>query len=200
MAERHDDDPGDIRVSDRRAFGGLTVDDILAGKTRPEEPAPAAAPAAPATTAPAPEPKAARPPEAPSRPEPEPAEKKSRLGGLFGRKGRDEASRAEAPQGPSQGRSQGSPREAPRGAAPSITFVGFISSLAHSALMGLGEEPDPFTGETRASLPAAKQTIDLLALLAEKTRGNLDADEDGLFQAILTDLRLRYVEATRRGV
>lgn len=185
MANRDEQDPQDIKVSDRRAFGGLTVDEILAGKIPPERPAEPAAAPEPPKAAPAGAPRATPPPPppTPARSAEDEAAKKKRFG-LFGRKEREQGPR---PQG------------AAPGGAPTITFVGFITSLAHSALIGLGEEADPFTGESRPNLAAAKQTIDLLALLADKTQGNLSADEDGLFQAILTDLRLRYVDATRRG-
>ena len=77
-----------------------------------------------------------------------------------------------------------------------IDFQTFIVSLASSALIHLGEAPHPETGRKDASLPHAKQTIDLLALLAQKTSGNLTPDESSLLQDLLRDLRLRYVQVT----
>jgi hypothetical protein len=78
----------------------------------------------------------------------------------------------------------------------SIDFQTFIVSLATSALIHLGEAPNPETGKTDASLPHAKQTIDLLALLQQKTSGNLTPDESKLLQDLLRDLRLRFVQMT----
>ena len=81
----------------------------------------------------------------------------------------------------------------------SIDFSTFILSLGSSALIHLGEAPDPVTGQTSASnLPLAQQSIDLLALLQEKTRGNLTGDEAGFLEQLLYDLRIRYVEAVGR--
>jgi len=78
----------------------------------------------------------------------------------------------------------------------SIDFQTFMVSLASSALIHLGEAPNPDTGKTDASLPHAKQTIDLLALLQQKTSGNLTPDESKLLQDLLRDLRLRFVQVT----
>uniref|UniRef100_A0A7V4LCG4 DUF1844 domain-containing protein n=1 Tax=Desulfobacca acetoxidans TaxID=60893 RepID=A0A7V4LCG4_9BACT len=77
---------------------------------------------------------------------------------------------------------------------PEITFSSFLISLSSSALINLGELPDPVTGETKQDLPLAKQTIDLLGLLREKTRNNLREDEEKLFDHLLYDLRLRYIK------
>ena len=80
-----------------------------------------------------------------------------------------------------------------------IDFSTFILSLGSSALIHLGEAPDPVSGQTSASnLPLAQQSIDLLALLQEKTKGNLTADETGFLEQLLHDLRIRYVEAVGR--
>jgi hypothetical protein len=89
---------------------------------------------------------------------------------------------------------QETPREPP---LPVITFSTFIFSLNTSALVHLGDYPEPATGKNEADLPLAKQTIDLIALLEEKTRGNLTKDEESLLKHILYDLRLRYVQKTR---
>jgi len=85
-------------------------------------------------------------------------------------------------------------------ALPSIDFATFILSLSHSALMHLGEAPDPETNAVQANLPLAKQDIDLLGLLEEKTKGNLTGDEERLLAQVLFDLRMRYVERTKSGV
>lgn len=83
-------------------------------------------------------------------------------------------------------------------ALPSIDFSTFVLSLSHSALMHLGEAPDPETGKTDASLPLAKQTIDLIGMLEEKTKGNLTGEEERLIGQILFDLRMRFVELEKR--
>jgi hypothetical protein len=78
---------------------------------------------------------------------------------------------------------------------PEISFSNFIFSLSTSALIHLGEVPDPVTSNTNKNLPMAKQTIDIIGLLQEKTKGNLTPDEDTLVQNILYDLRMRFVKA-----
>jgi hypothetical protein len=79
---------------------------------------------------------------------------------------------------------------------PPITFGTFVLSLSTSALVHLGEGPSPETGKTDPpNLPLAQQTIDILEMLFQKTRGNLDDDEAHLLEAILHDLRMRYVRA-----
>jgi hypothetical protein len=81
-----------------------------------------------------------------------------------------------------------------------VTFLGFVLSLAHTAAVHFGDVPDPVSGETiPANLPAAQQMIDILALLEEKTRGNLTAEERQLLDQILYELRLRYVEVSKQG-
>jgi hypothetical protein len=81
-----------------------------------------------------------------------------------------------------------------------VTFLGFILSLAHTAAVHFGDVPDPVSGQTiPANLPAAQQMIDILALLEEKTRGNLTAEERQFLDQILYELRLRYVEASKQG-
>ena len=84
-----------------------------------------------------------------------------------------------------------------QGPLPAINFATFIFSLNSSALVQLGMMEDPMTGEKTENLPLAKQTIDILSMLEEKTRGNLDADEAAMLKNILYDLRIHYVKATR---
>jgi|SRR5579875_519100 hypothetical protein len=85
----------------------------------------------------------------------------------------------------------------PRQAAPEINFTTFVVSLSTQALMHLGEIPDPVTNERQRDLPAAQHMIDILGMLQDKTRGNLDHDEEGLLRSILFDLRMKYVETAR---
>ena len=78
---------------------------------------------------------------------------------------------------------------------PEINFVNFIFSLSTSALIQLGEIEDPVSQQQVRNLPLAKQTIDLIGMLQEKTKGNLTPDEEKLTDAVLYDLRMRYVKA-----
>jgi len=79
---------------------------------------------------------------------------------------------------------------------PEVTFSNFVFSLSTQALIQLGEIQDPESKETRKSLPLAKQTIDLIGILKEKTRGNLTKEEEALVESALYDLRMRYVKAS----
>ena len=79
---------------------------------------------------------------------------------------------------------------------PRISFPSFVTSLFASALHHMGRIPDG--EETSQALPLARQTIDLLGMLQEKTQGNLDAGEAELLERVLYDLRLRFVEISRR--
>ncbi|MDF1564218.1 MAG: DUF1844 domain-containing protein [Deltaproteobacteria bacterium] len=81
------------------------------------------------------------------------------------------------------------------GELPPVDFSTFVLSLASSALVHLGEVVHPETGEPARNLPLARQTIDMLAMLQEKTRGNLSKDEATYLESILYDLRLRCVAA-----
>lgn len=78
-----------------------------------------------------------------------------------------------------------------------IDFSTFLVGLASSALIHLGQTPNPETGKQGKDLVLARQTLDLLTVLREKTRGNLDAEEERLFEGLLTDLRIRYVDAQK---
>jgi len=77
---------------------------------------------------------------------------------------------------------------------PEINFPTFIMSLNASALFNLGVLENPATGKQEKNLPLAKQTIDILCMLEEKTRGNLSKDEDLMLKNILYDLRIIYVK------
>ena len=74
-----------------------------------------------------------------------------------------------------------------------IDFYTFCLSLGSSAFVHLGDAPDPETGQPGSDLALAKQTIDILGMLQEKTRGNLSDEEARFLQNLLLDLRLRYV-------
>jgi hypothetical protein len=83
-------------------------------------------------------------------------------------------------------------------ALPSIDFATFVLSLSHSALMHLGEAPHPETNTVEKNIPLARQTIDLLGVLEEKTKGNLTGDEERLLHQVLYDLRMRFVESGQK--
>ena len=75
-----------------------------------------------------------------------------------------------------------------------VTFSTFILSLNTAALVHLGEIPDPITNKKEVNLTLAKQTIDTLEMLKEKTKGNLTADEEKLLQSILYELKLKFLK------
>jgi hypothetical protein len=85
--------------------------------------------------------------------------------------------------------------EARRPVLPEVDFSYFLVSLSSSALFHLGEIADPQTGQKSKDLPLAKHSIDIIAMLKEKTKGNLTEEEDKALESILTDLRWRYVKA-----
>ena len=79
---------------------------------------------------------------------------------------------------------------------PGISFAGFVLSLATTAAVHFGDIADPNTGDRQEpDLQAAHQMIELIALLQEKTKGNLTTDEAKLVDDLLYELRLRFVQA-----
>ena len=80
---------------------------------------------------------------------------------------------------------------------PAIDFSTFVLSLSHSALVHLGDAPSPEGPTSERNLPLARQTIDLLAILQEKTRNNLSGEEERLLDQALYDLRVRFVEISK---
>ncbi len=80
---------------------------------------------------------------------------------------------------------------------PEVDFSTFLLSLAHSALVHLGVAEPPPGESAEVDLPLARQTIDLIALLSDKTKGNLTGAEERLLSQILDDLRSRYDELAR---
>jgi len=80
-----------------------------------------------------------------------------------------------------------------------VSFSTFVLGLSTQALLHLGEIPNPVTKAVEADLGAAKHVIDILGILREKTRNNLEQGEETLLDSILYDLRMRYVELVRRA-
>jgi Domain of unknown function (DUF1844) len=109
---------------------------------------------------------------------------------------------ADATRGYAAARSAGGDEAQPSGTGAQmgeISFGAFLMSLSTEALVHLGEMSDPSGGQPQCDLAMAQQLIDILGMLREKTRGNLDHDEQALLDAILFDLRMKYVEIARRN-
>jgi hypothetical protein len=82
----------------------------------------------------------------------------------------------------------------PEKASPAVDFIGFILSLSTTAMYHFGDIPDPYTQKSEKNLAAAKQTIDILDIIREKTRGNLDDQEKELLEEALYELRMRFIK------
>jgi len=80
---------------------------------------------------------------------------------------------------------------------PEVNFNSLIFSLSSSAFFNLGEIADPQTGQKQKDLPMAKHSIDIIAMLQEKTKGNLNDEEAKFIDNILAELRIRYVKAVK---
>jgi hypothetical protein len=105
------------------------------------------------------------------------------------------------PEEPAQAETQDRKPEDPSAAAqppptplPEINLPTFIASLNASALVHLGVIEDPVSGKAEKNLAMAKQTIDILSMLQQKTAGNLTPDEEAMLKSILYDLRILYVK------
>ena len=83
------------------------------------------------------------------------------------------------------------------GERPQIDFAAFVLSLATTAIANLGEIPDPGTGKVVENIEAAQQMIDILMMLKDKTKGNLEPDEDNLLENLLYELRMKYLSKTQ---
>ncbi len=82
---------------------------------------------------------------------------------------------------------------------PPIDFTTFVLSLSASALVHMGLTPGPDGKRHEPDLPLARQNIDILVLLQEKTKGNLSGTEERLLHQILFDLRMRYLDLAKRS-
>ncbi len=111
---------------------------------------------------------------------------------------RDETSSEAQPHQPAPAAtSQPADARSPHDEPPhEINFTTFVMGLSTQALMHLGEIADPEA--PGPDLVAAKQMIDLLGILREKTTGNLEPAEEQLLSSMLYDLRMRYVEVSRK--
>jgi len=80
---------------------------------------------------------------------------------------------------------------------PEINFSTFVFSLSTSALIYLGEMDNPVTQKKEEDYNLAKQNIDILSILEERTKGNLDPNEAKLLESLLYDLRMKYIEKVK---
>jgi hypothetical protein len=83
---------------------------------------------------------------------------------------------------------------------PLLSFTGFVLSLASTAAIHFGDLPDPESGQpSEVNLGGAAQMIEILALLEEKTKGNLTAEERQILEQVLYELRMRFLDASGGG-
>ena len=90
-----------------------------------------------------------------------------------------------------------SDRAKEKGGLPPADFSGFIVSLAQAAVIHLGEAPDPSTGVRSKNIAQARYSIDLLDMIADKTKGNLEPEEQMLIERLRSDLKIMYVRVAR---
>ena len=96
-------------------------------------------------------------------------------------------------------KTQGAKEEGKRSVPlPEVNFSSFLLSLSSSTLLHLGEVADPQSGEKKKDLALAKQSIDIISLLRDKTKNNLTQEEEKLLDHLLYDLRMRFVNASKQ--
>jgi hypothetical protein len=101
-------------------------------------------------------------------------------------------------QGGESGFEMGEGKESRETALPDMTFSMLVLSLSTSAMVHLGASPEPQSGGApEVNLPLAKQTIDILEMLAEKTVGNLEPDEQSLLDNVLHEVHKKYLEGRK---
>ena len=112
---------------------------------------------------------------------------------------REKEEKAPPPREEEKEKAKGKAQEKPEYAQPlpEVNFTSLIFSLSSSALFHFGEVADPQTGEKKKDLPLAKHAIDTIAMLKEKTKGNLTEEEAKFIESVLTDLRWRFVNAAK---
>ena len=85
-----------------------------------------------------------------------------------------------------------------RAGAEAVDFSALIMGFSSAALYYLGEGDVAGKADAQKNVPLAKQNIDILTLLRDKTKGNLTDEENRLIAQVLLDLHLKFVEATKR--
>jgi len=104
----------------------------------------------------------------------------------------------ESGSGSGEGAGSGSAPTEGAGEPVKVDFSTFIFSLFSSALIQLGDMADPITGSMDPNLVAAKQTIDILDIMREKTEGNLTEEEGKLLQNASAELKWKYIDTVKK--
>ena len=119
---------------------------------------------------------------------------------------RDDSNESTSPQEPSNEASSQKSEEQNKSdvpindqsnSSPKMDFPTLILSLTSTAIFQMGLAPNPATNKTEKNIVAAKQTIDILEILQEKTKGNLDAEESKLLNHCVHDLKMNYLKASQ---
>jgi hypothetical protein len=100
-------------------------------------------------------------------------------------------------EGTTSGKDDGGAGPSPGSEIPRVDFSTFVFSLFHSALIQLGEMSDPVSGEESRNLDAAKQTIDILNIIQEKTEGNLTDEEKKFLENATAELKWKFLNAVK---
>jgi len=113
----------------------------------------------------------------------------------------DKRGRAEEPEKIRESRDPLAGKEDPSSSGPQeefeVDFSTLIMSFASAAMISMGRIPDPATGQVGNDPVLARQNIHIIAMLQEKTRGNLSGDEERLMENILYELRMSFIESQR---
>jgi hypothetical protein len=107
--------------------------------------------------------------------------------------------RQEAPRPQAPPRPQASGARPSRQEMPPADFSSFVLMLAQNVMLFLGQHPDPVTQQRHRDLSQAKHTIDILSMLREKTKGNLNGDEQQLLEEVVSQLQMAFVTVSRQG-
>jgi hypothetical protein len=122
---------------------------------------------------------------------------RDRRGGTGG--DRPSTTSPEQPSTHQKSQSSSAPAEPSHGSNIAVTFSSFVISLGSSSLMLMGEQLDPQQPPIPVNLPQAKEIIDLLSVLEEKTKGNLTTEEQAVLRDMLYALRMKYVSLTSKA-
>jgi hypothetical protein len=106
-----------------------------------------------------------------------------------------ESVKAQAAAKSAQGSAAGKPAPKAKLAETSKTFLSLVQSLGYQALMNLGEIPNPMTQQTELNPEGAKEAIDLLIALRDKTQGNLSDDEKKMLETLITQLQIKFSQS-----
>ena len=78
-------------------------------------------------------------------------------------------------------------------------FLQLLLGLQQAAMVAMGKLMNPVTGKIERNLEAARNTIDTLSAIANRTQGNLESDEQRVLTQVLTDLRMNYLDEVKKG-